>query len=643
MKNLKPIVGKPGAWQNPNWIPGTPGLFGLVIGVSNYPHLNPADPTTLNMGSLAVSAVTAYSFLEWLDESYQLDGVPLAKCWFLAAPTAAEITTRPGVTEHLLVPDYDACNDSILEWFADMRRLPEATAEKSRSVFFFSGHGLEITLDIQVLLPSDYLRGEVPQYDRAIGVSNLRKGLKALKVPFHYFFLDACRSDHDNLKQQEPIEGYKILTQVRASASNPKCLVPLFYATAAGKQAFQPSDPAKGITLFGTALLEGLNARKGMRPEWVGDQECLIKLDPLLKHCRSRIPEIAKEEFNETIEQEVRLPADYTDETVCKIHRLKSGGLLSVETGRSNYRESLYATDREFTVPVRPKDFQQGHPIFGSETSTIPFVEQARVYRDGNWVPAGPGDYTLSRVRYGNSGEHEVVLSAGSKSTSWFEILDIDKRQKIGVVLPADGQELKYEFEFDIEGGTFKRFACNLSRDNPPLYKMVAKAWNEYRNSGMEEALYFMLAPESAKNLEAVLSEKTKSPLSAAIATLLLVKSRHWERLHDWPRNLANWFPQLSDGCVLWAEQLLVSGGDSAEALRYLLMLKDRRLPVLSPVLAMAYSRLREFQEELVPANPYVDALIQRMRIPVLTTRSGGLFTVFIGEPDQISPAMVEP
>ena len=218
-------------------------------------------------------------------------------------------------------------------------------------------------------------------------------------------------------------------------------------------------------------------------------------------------------------------------------------------------------------------------------------------------------------------------------------MLNIGMRQKIGVVLPADGQALKYEFEFDIEGGTFKRFACILSWDNPLPYKMVATAWNEYRKSGMEEALSFMLAPEAARALELVLSEKTESPLSATIATLLLVRSRHWERLHDWPRNLANWFPQLSDGCVLWAEQLLLSGGDSAEALRYLLMLKDRRLPVLSP----AYSRLREFQEELAPSsNPDVDALIQRMRVPVLTLRSSGLFTVFIGEPNQIGPAMVE-
>ncbi len=56
----------------------------------------------------------------------------------------------------------------------------------------------------------------------------------------------------------------------------------------------------------------------------------------------------------------------------------------------------------------------------------------------------------------------------------------------------------------------------------------------------------------------------------------------------------------------------------------------------------MAYSRLREFQQAPGSANPDVDALIKRMRLPILTTRSGGLFTVFIGEPNQIGPAMVE-
>ena len=645
MKILTPIPNKPGTWQNPNWTAGSPGLFALVIGVSDYKHLDPTDPTTLNMGKLAVSALTAYAFFEWLDSSYMLDGVPLAKCWFLAAPTAAELAAQPGLAQHSHLPDFDACQLAILEWFAEMKSLPEASAVKSRSVFFFSGHGLEVTEEIQVLLPSDYLRPPVPQYERAIGTYNLRRGLKALKVPLHHFFLDACRNDHENLRQADPIEGTRILTPVVGAAKNPNCYVSVFFATASGRQAFQPSDPSKGTTLFGSALLEGLSVKKGMRGE-CDDTECLVKLDPLLVHCRSRIPAIAREDFSQTIEQEVRISGDYSTEVVCQIQRKRSGGLMNVEMGRGAFRESLYSNDFQFPAPIRPLDFSEGHPFFGSETTTIPFVEQARVFREGEWVTPGTNDYTMSRARHGSRGglhANEVVMNPGANSTSWFEILDIAKEKKIGVVLPADGVKLNYEFEFDVEGHSFTRFACNLSWDNPEPYRMVANAWKEYRNSGMAEALYFMLAPESATALEHVLGASgTQSCLSAAIATLLLVRSRHWERLHDWPRNLANWFPDFSDGCVLWAEQLLLSNGDPQEALQYLMKLKDRRLPVLSPVLAMAYSRLREFQQETSPPNPDLDALVNRLRLPVLTLRSGGLFTVFIGEPNQIGPELVE-
>ncbi len=101
---------------------------------------------------------------------------------------------------------------------------------------------------------------------------------------------------------------------------------------------------------------------------------------------------------------------------------------MPVETGRANYRCSLYAADREFNLTLCPKDFSR------AIQSSDPKLPQSHLW---------------------------------------------------------------------------------------PSYKMVATAWNECRNSGMEEALFFMLAPASARDLESVLSDKTESPLSAEIATYL--------------------------------------------------------------------------------------------------------------------------
>jgi|RhiMetdeSRZDD1v2_1073273.scaffolds.fasta_scaffold00995_2 hypothetical protein len=63
-------------------------------------------------------------------------------------------------------------------------------------------------------------------------------------------------------------------------------------------------------------------------------------------------------------------------------------------------------------------------------------------------------------------------------------------------------------------------------------------------------------APAFGK-LKAVVEDKVKSPLAAAVAETVLLRCGRLDDLHDWPRNLANWFEWLPDGPLLWAETLL--------------------------------------------------------------------------------------
>ena len=78
-----------------------------------------------------------------------------------------------------------------------MQGLDSLVCEKSRSIFFFSGHGLEVTQDMQILLPSDYLSPPNRNVNMAISTYNLHYGLQALPMPEHFLFLDACRNDND--------------------------------------------------------------------------------------------------------------------------------------------------------------------------------------------------------------------------------------------------------------------------------------------------------------------------------------------------------------------------------------------------------------------------------------------------------------
>jgi hypothetical protein len=56
---------------------------------------------------------------------------------------------------------------------------------------------------------------------------------------------------------------------------------------------------------------------------------------------------------------------------------------------------------------------------------------------------------------------------------------------------------------------------------------------------------------------ETMLREKLDDPISATIAGYFLLRAGELDRLHDWTRNLANWFEWLPDGPVIRAWHLL--------------------------------------------------------------------------------------
>jgi len=80
---------------------------------------------------------------------------------------------------------------------------------------------------------------------------------------------------------------------------------------------------------------------------------------------------------------------------------------------------------------------------------------------------------------------------------------------------------------------------------------------------------------------EEYLLHKWKDPYAAAVGAYLLLRLKEFDRLRDWPRNLANGIPFLADGCVLWASQLAEEDPTQADQIRdYLLQGAQRGFPV---------------------------------------------------------------
>lgn len=62
---------------------------------------------------------------------------------------------------------------------------------------------------------------------------------------------------------------------------------------------------------------------------------------------------------------------------------------------------------------------------------------------------------------------------------------------------------------------------------------------------------------EWAPEAKALLRGKIRNPFGATVGAYLLLRLRRFDLMHDWPRNLADLFPDLADGSVIHAWQLI--------------------------------------------------------------------------------------
>jgi hypothetical protein len=111
-------------------------------------------------------------------------------------------------------------------------------------------------------------------------------------------------------------------------------------------------------------------------------------------------------------------------------------------------------------------------------------------------------------------------------------------------------------------------------------------------NSGnTQRAKTFVSPVEYAENL---LYQKVRNPIAAAIGGYYLLKTRELDRLHDWARNLANWFDWMPDGAIIYAWQIIQKkeNKDYSEVKKLFLTALDRGIPIFTEGLRLLHDGL---------------------------------------------------
>jgi hypothetical protein len=122
-----------------------------------------------------------------------------------------------------------------------------------------------------------------------------------------------------------------------------------------------------------------------------------------------------------------------------------------------------------------------------------------------------------------------------------------------------------------------------------------------------------------AEIAELMLLGKLRNPMAAVIGAYVLLRLGELERLHEWTRNLMNWFPWLPDGLVIRAEHQ-ARRGRHREALEHLLALPERGLPLFGDGLVHAANRLRLYRSHFAKSGDAagkteeIDQLLDRLQ-----------------------------
>lgn len=692
---LEPVITEPGLWINTDLRADSAGVHALIIGVSRYDHLDGGSapaPKTYGLGQLSVSALTAYRFFSWLRNGYTLDGWPIARVRLLMSPlrrglgtaTADELQACDELFRaHAPEATFDNCKGAIENWYADMEALQAPAA--GRSLFLFSGHGMERRQNYQVLLPSDYLKPPGRLINNAISTPNLVDALSYLaRVPSHVLLLDGCRNDVDDLRGAT---GANILNDEQAIAVNPMFEKGVLYATASGLRAYSPRSD--GLSLFGQALLDGLSNN----PIPILDEAPIellhkhhvstVEINKLASYMKGRVAALikaARESVVQVVRSEVASsdpgrPIELTEIPLASNANRGEVAGFSIDSTRGPpaglgsspdawFRERYRAAKIATAAPPgasRQQHINRLHEIFGSEAVTFPWLDKLQIIGMSSHQSSDHRAIEIlssaQAVKTAQLHRLQVVLRVTAHDpVGHLMVIESERGRRFCCVLPMDIDQRIFQLEIDVEGSDYLNFAVYLSPQNDGPTGRIAAAWEQLRARDPLAAAQGLEASHTTEDLaqafrdgEDTLRLKVRAPLAAAVATVLLLKGNQFHRMHDWARNLANWFPTIPDGVVLWTEQCRrVAAGSPLHpdlVSWFVRELSQRSLPFTADGFGLASDLVNNIVRGRLEADDatrtVAGALARRLDAAAPYFRDTGLFCTFAGFSAEWNPALM--
>ena len=672
---LQIVAETPGLWRDPSWTPEMPGLYALVVGASHYPYFNgggPAATDSFDMGQLVSSAGTAAQMFEWLRDSFRHHDLPFVWCQLLLSPTEkekVELDLR-GLT-HYAAPTHANLRAAIDRWTGNAPSAG-AAADRSRTFFFFSGHGVQTNWH-PVLLPSDYLDPDLgkPKLENCIGVADLLTWMDRNPVAEHLALIDACRNEFPPLAAKGSTANTSFPVN-SAGGKAPRTAASLS-STSPNAVAFQL--PGRPLTFFGDAVLEAL--RNGI----AGGNDARLAFRELVDYVKPRINALLQEvQPGTTLDQTARPRIEGDDTMVvtetgappaarspgaletlrrnttrgAPVPPVRAPATAAVVQAMAERFDAALSVPEPIALDALRRDFDEIHRRFGHEYASYPWRDGMALYalRDGQRIEAdGSIVRDVQRNEPSSLVQLDLLLAPRSGGVLLvFEGAQFVQRERLAVALPTDvagSVPIRLSLAFGrVEPGDQPKLLSIEARlgpsDQNPHYQYLWELTREADLGSLAQAA----ARAEPERLKLAVEDKVNGQTAAVAGMLLLARASRIGDVRDWTRNLMQWFPEIPDGAVLWAESLrsAMEQGDPTpfgvaapidEMASALLRLGQHGMPFFADSLELAERLLRHVLRHLKDVEVRSALLVIQQRLEHLfqTAMPSGHFIALAGLP----------
>jgi hypothetical protein len=166
------------------------------------------------------------------------------------------------------------------------------------------------------------------------------------------------------------------------------------------------------------------------------------------------------------------------------------------------------------------------------------------------------------------------------------------------------------------------------------------------KTSGTRQARQ-MMGGKGGETAEMMLLEKRQNPTEAAIGAYYILKTRDYDRLHNWANNLANYFPWMPDGAIIHAWQMISQPGDRFDRDRIISRLTeafDRGLPLYAEGLRLLYEGMMWLVRNIGPGEEYIAMLDSVREMTALVDWEQSLTTLNmpLPDPERVGPPLMK-